>query len=183
MEKPTKADRPANFVAHVLSRCAVDSGFAARLRRADNPATEDQSYDILVRFGINIENDYERSPFALIGAALARLHTTQDGTASLGRALKSCFEDGEQGDVRLRRVLACDRQEELCRILRPLLALLASKAVQPLCHARLLREMLYFNLDAQHTKLRWAQEYYGYQALDDLADAPHTPDAVTGQGA
>ena len=170
MEKKPKTDRAERFVARVLDQCAKDNGFAARLRRADNPDTEYQSYDILTACGVDIEKEYERLPFAVVGAALARLQSPGDGTASLGRALKSCFEDGDQGDPRLRRLLACDRQDELCRILRPLLSLLASKSIQPLCHARLLREMLYFNGDAQRTKLGWAKDFYGYQADTALSD-------------
>lgn len=172
METTQTPDKTERFVAHVLDRCARDTGFAARLRRADNPDTEYQSYAILAAFGVDIEKDHERLPFALVGAALARLQSPRDGAASLGRALKSCFEDGEQGDPRLRRLLACDRQDELCRILRPLLSLLASKGTQPLCHARLLRELLAFNLNAQRVKLGWAKAYYGDQA--DAA-APREP--------
>lgn len=173
MEKDKKPDKPQRFVAFVLDRCATDNGFAARLRRADNPDTEYQSYEILAGFGVDIEKDYERLPFALVGAALARLRTPQDGAAGLGRALKSCFEDGEQGDARLRRLLACDRQDELCGILRPLLSLLSAKSKQPLCHVRLLRELLFFNRNAQRTKLGWAREYYDYQAEAPL-DAPES---------
>ena len=166
MDGAQKTDRAEQFVAYVLRRCSEDKGFAARLRRADNPDTEYQSYEMLVRFGVNIENDAERGAFLLIGAALARLQPRQDGTASLGGALKSCFEEGEQGDARLRRLLACDRQDELYRILRPLLMLIADKQTRLLCYSRLLKEVLYFSRNGQRTKLAWAQEYYGYRVTD-----------------
>ncbi len=155
--------REEKFVATVLTKCAIDNGYAARLRRASNPDTEYQSYDILAKFQVNLEKDYERLPFALIGASLASLQSLQDGKASLGKALKSCFDDGEQGELRLRRILACQSQEELCRILRPMLAFMANKATSPLCHSRLLKEMLRFTFHAQRIKLSWAQDYYGYQ--------------------
>ncbi len=157
-----KPNKPESFVNYVLKRCSIDNGFAARLRRADNPDTEYQSYDILANFGINLEKDYERLPYALIGASLAKLQVDKDGKASLGKALKSCFDDGEQGEQRLRRLLACQSQDELCRILRPILSLVASKAKTPLCHSLLLRQMLKFNFDASRAKLKWAQDYYDY---------------------
>lgn len=160
-EKLTKQER---FVAYVIKRCAEDNGFAARLRRADNPDTEYQSYDIMISFGVDIEKDYERLPYALMGAALARSQEERDGTASLGKALRHCFEDAEQGDIRMRRLLACQSIDELCRILRPLLMLISSKSKQGICHARLLREMSFFNGNPQRTKLAWAKDYYGYKA-------------------
>ncbi|MBL2515919.1 type I-E CRISPR-associated protein Cse2/CasB, partial [Klebsiella pneumoniae] len=39
-ESPAK-----RFVGYVIERIAKDSGFAARLKRADNPATEYQSWE------------------------------------------------------------------------------------------------------------------------------------------
>ena len=172
MDGAQKTDRAEQFVAYVLRRCSEDKGLAARLRRADNPDTEYQSYDMLVRFGVNIENDTERRAFLLIGAALARLQPRQDGVVGFGGALKSCFEDGEQGDARLRRLLACDRQDELCRILRPLLMLIADKHTRLLCYSRLLREVLYFSNSGQRTKLGWAQEYYGYRRTESEGSQP-----------
>lgn len=157
IKKPDKAER---FITYVLERCEKDKGFAARLRRADNPSTGYQSYDALVRFGVDIENDFERLPFALVGAALARGQAKCDGLASLGKALKSCFENDEQSDLRLRRLLACESQAELCRVLRPVLTLVADKATAPLCYSQLLKDILYFGRDSQRTKLRWAQEFY-----------------------
>ena len=45
-ESPAK-----RFVGYVIERIAKDNGFAARLKRADNPATEYQSWEILAGFG------------------------------------------------------------------------------------------------------------------------------------
>lgn len=169
MEVKTQADKAERFVTYVLRRGMEDTGFSARLRRADNPDTEYQSYEMLVKFGINIEHDFERLPYALVGASLARLKPSKDGTASLGKALKSCFTDGDQGDVRLRRLLACNQLDELCRILRPLLVLIGSKNTQALCYSRLLKDLQYFNKNAQDIKRRWAQDYYSYASLPNVS--------------
>lgn len=66
-ESPAK-----RFVAYVIERIAKDNGFAARLKRADNPATEYQSWEILAGFGIDLEKEWQRLPYCVIGAALAK---------------------------------------------------------------------------------------------------------------
>ena len=43
-KEPTRSQR---FVTAMLEQCAQDKGFAARLRRADNPDTEPYAYGIL----------------------------------------------------------------------------------------------------------------------------------------
>ena len=170
-----QTSREERFVAFVLKRSQEDTGFAARLRRADNPDTEYQSWDTLAAFGVNLEQDAERLPFALVGAALCRIKPERDGTASLGMALRSCFEDTEQGAVRLRRLRACDSSEEACRIVRPMLTLIAAKTRKPLNFARLLKELLRFGGSvSERIKIRWAQDFYRNQ--EDGAEAK-TPDA------
>ena len=69
---PTHAEREQQFVARVLEQCKKDNGFAARLRRADNPDTEYYALGDLAKLGVNIEDDSQRLPFTLIAAALSR---------------------------------------------------------------------------------------------------------------
>lgn len=162
--------RSESFVGHLFQRCAQDKGFAARLRRADNPATEFQSWDTLAAFGVNLEVAAERQPYALIAAAVARCQKPANGTLSLGKAIAHCYDDGNQSDqakARLRRLLACDQVEELCRILRPLLSLIQSRVAHPLDYAKLLSELRWFDCSAQQTKARWAQQFYGKAAEND----------------
>lgn len=160
----TASTRGGRFVERALRRCAEDAGFAARLRRADNPDTEYQSWGDLANLGTNVEWDDERLPCALVGAALARLKTDGDGKADLGAALRACFDEQNAGEARLRRLLACERVDELCVVLRPLLRLMANKSGKPLCHAALLDDMLSFPNQGQRIKLRWARSFYGAPA-------------------
>lgn len=156
--------RESRFVDAVIARCLVDKGLAARLRRADNPATEYQSWDLLGRMGINLEQDNERLPFVTVAAAIAKAKVEKNGTLKLGRAIAACYEDGNKNDqasMRLRRLLACDELAELCRILRPLLSLIDSKVGQPLDFARILVQLRQFGYNAQRVKTQWAQEFYG----------------------
>ncbi len=156
------------FVKVVIQGCAEDKGLAAHLRRADNPATEYQSWELLASLHIDLENDYQRLPFVTIAAAIAKSKADHNGGLTLGRAIAACYEDGRessQAKARLRRLLACNDLPELCRILRSLFSLIDSKARQPLNFVRLLKQLRRFSFeDARiRVKAQWAQEFYGQQ--------------------
>lgn len=148
------------FVAGVLDLCADNKGMAARLRRADNPATEYQSWELLAGYGIDLEQERERLPFVSVAAAIAKAKAERNGNMGLGRAIAACYEKGnasDQAKARLRRLLACDDLAELCRILRPVLSLIDSKVGQGLDFVRLLKQLRRFPLYAQQVKAQWAQ--------------------------
>lgn len=158
-----KGGRGESFVQHVLGRMEIDHGFGAALRRSDNPATEYQSWEYLERW-VDLSDERQRLPFIMVGATLARAKPGHDGSAGLGKALASCYDDGpvsDQARAKLRRVLACETIEDLAVILRPLLGLVASKAKQPLSYSRLLQDLLGFGFDSQRIRIRWAQDFYG----------------------
>lgn len=172
---PAKAGREDSFVAGVIARCREDKGLAARLRRADNPATEYQSWEFLAAWNIDLERDDRRLPFATIAAAIARAKVDANGNLPLGRAIARCYEEGNQSDqakTRVRRLLACDDLAELCRVLRPVLTLAESRVAQPLDYARLLKQLCSFGQAArsdnvswlQQIKAQWAQEFYQQKA-------------------
>ena len=151
------------FVQTVLQRCSKDKGVAARLRRADNSATEYQSWDLLGALGVDLEKDYQRLPFVTVAAAMAKSKTSANGKLTLGKAIAACYEDGResnQAKARLRRLLACDELAEACRILRPILALINSKVSEPLDFERLLKQLRKYHFDTQRVKAQWAQEFY-----------------------
>lgn len=164
--QPSRAER---FVSRVIELCRQDKGLAARLRRADNPATEYQSWELLAAFGVDLDQEEQRLPFATVACAIARARAKAEhnGSLSLGRAIAACYEDGRDSDqakARLRRLLACDDIAELCRLMRPLLSLIDSRAGQPLDYQRLLQQLLRFSRDPQPVKARWAQDFYGQVA-------------------
>lgn len=155
--------REAHFINYLIDRIQSDKGLAARLRRADNPATEYQSWELLARFGIDLEKEYERLPYATVAAALARSSSPVNGVFTLGQAIAACYEEGnesKQAGAKLRRVLACSDLSELCRILRPVLTLIDSRVGQPLDYTRILRQIRRFMFDPQQIKAQWAQEFY-----------------------
>lgn len=170
---PTTSSREARFVASVLQRTQQDKGLAARLRRADNPATEYQSWEFLADLGINLEHEAQRLPFAVVAAAMAKAKAAHNGSLKLGQAIAACYSDGAKSDqakAKLRRVLACDDVPELCRILRPVLTLIDSRVPQPLDYIRLLQQLHRFAWDAQKIKSQWAQEFYGRTVEDAPAE-------------
>jgi CRISPR system Cascade subunit CasB len=159
------SSRGQAFVEYVINRCHSDKGARAALTRADNPATEYQSWEILAGFHVNLEYENQRLPFATIGAAIARAKVEQNGNISIGKGIASCYEEGNesaQAKARLRRLLACENVAEACRIIRPVLNLIASKSNVDLDYARLLDDLLWFDHAESQTRIkaRWAQDFY-----------------------
>lgn len=168
-----KADTPRSkslaFVDYIINRCQADNGLRAALKRADNPATEYQSWEVLAGFKVDLEYENQRLPYAAIGAAIARTKAERNGAAKIGLAIARCYEDGnasDQAKAKLRRLLACDSVPEVCRILRPLLSLIEAKGNVVLDYASLLDDLLWFSHEASQLsiKARWAQGFYGKPA-------------------
>jgi len=138
-----------------------DSGGLARLKRGESPKSAPDAWEILIRLGIRDEHFL---PCLTVGAAMCRYGKPKDGTASLGKALASCYEPEtkEQGSLRLRRLLACTSMKECCAVLRPLLAFIASKGKADPSFARLLDELVAFDWPERQEKikLKWATEYW-----------------------
>jgi len=162
-----RVERNKKFISYLFEQCQKDKGFAARLRRANKPTTEYQCWDALGRFGIDLENSYEREVFAFVAAALANSRAEQNGVLTLGRAIALSFPDGNKSDqavARLRRLLACDSSSEVCSVLRPVLTLVQSRVSQTLDYEQLLNDLLWFS---DRTKARWAQQFYARAMLED----------------
>lgn len=166
---PQKASKGLAFVNYIINRCQADNGLRAALKRAYNPATEYQSWEVLAGFQINLEYENQRLPYATIAAAIARTKADKNGSAKIGQALAHCYEDGntsDQAKAKLRRLLACDSVAEACRILRPLFGLIESKGGVALNYAQLLDELLWFGHEDSQTRIKahWAQDFYGKPA-------------------
>lgn len=151
--------RGSAFIDAILPRLTTDPGFGASLKRADNPATEYQAWEHLVRYGCDIEKPWERAAYATVAAAAAGAKIERDGTLDIAKSLARCFEDGNAADparAKMRRLLACDDTEEVCLIARPILALIASRGAS-LSYGRFLDELLHFG---ERVKLSWAHSFY-----------------------
>jgi len=162
------------FVDYIISIINKDKGVAAALKRADNPNLEYQSWDILATFHIDLEKPWERLPYALIAAAIAKKKLEINGKVGIGRAIASCYENGNESDqakAKLRRLLACNSVGEVCLVLRPLLSLIDSKFGSTLNYANLLNQLLNFHWREQSVKAEWAQDFYRNTSPDtDIAE-------------
>jgi len=160
-EKIPKKSKGAAFVAHILNRMARDTAFGAALRRADNPATEYQSWEYLASWGCDLEDDLERKCYATVAAGIARAKKSTDAPVSIGKAIAQSYKpDGNQDDSakrKLRRLLACDTGIEACQWLRSILRLAESRGVR-MNYGQLLDDLLYFG---PRVKERWAMDFYG----------------------
>jgi CRISPR system Cascade subunit CasB len=167
-----RKNRASNFITFVIDR-AKNKGTAAALRRADNPATEYQSWEYLANF-VNLDKSWERLPFATIAAAAVKTKLVEDGNVGIGQAIAMYYKEsgaGDQAKAKLRRLLACDSVEEACRILRPIFSLIESKGSIKLNFARLLDELLRFHWDSQRTRIKsiWAQGFYNHASKEEDA--------------
>jgi len=162
-ENSANVSRAERFVSYVIDRIKKDNGFAARLKRADNPATEYQSWELLAEFAVDLEKEWQRLPYCTVGAALARAKPDANGTLPLGAAIAACYPDGNKADqakARLRRLLACNNVPEACRILRPLLTLMTSRGVTP-DFCQLLEQLKWYSGNGlERIRARWAQDFY-----------------------
>ncbi len=154
------------FVEYIISRSQSDNGIRAAIKRADNPATEYQSWEVLAGFHVDLEHENQRLPYATIAAAIARSKIEKNGTVKIGAAIARCYDDGNQSDqakAKLRRLLASDSVPEVCRILRPLFSLIEAKGGLTLNYAQLLDDLLWFGHEESQLRIkaRWAQDFYG----------------------
>lgn len=172
-DKEKKIGKPETFVKYIMELCLKDKGAAAAIRRADNPATEYQSWEYLARL-VDLENPFELSPYITIAAAIARAKPEHDGNNGIGKAIAYCYEEKNESDqakAKLRRLLACDTVVEACRILRPLLSLIDSKATIKLDYSRLLRDLDQFRYDSNKVKTKWATDFYHYATKNEEENA------------
>ena len=160
-EQNARETRGQAFVRYVIDRCNKDKGVAACMRRADNPAMQHQSWNILIDFHVNLDNSAERTAFACIGAAVIQAKATCNGNTPLTRALSLAYSSTEgQGASRLRRLLACSTTEECCSCLRPLFRLIAGKTNVSIDYAQLLDDLLVFPHRSERIKAKWATSFY-----------------------
>lgn len=183
-DEEIKAKKFVEFVIDLLDeknrsngkRKPGSSTASAALKRAYNSKMEYQSWEYLARAEkcvgvyINIENDDERLPYTSIASAMAKAKIEQNGSVQIGQAIAQCYDDGNESDqakMKLRRLLACETTEEVCRVLRPLFSLIEAKANVQLDYATLLKDLLYFHRDSKNVKSRWAQNFYHFKLKNE----------------
>lgn len=146
------------FVDFVISRVKTDTGYAAALRRADNPSTAPMAWEYLVPW-CDISIDRERMAFSIVAAAIARQKPDSDGSADMGQLLRSIVISGDDDSEkrRLQRLLACDSTLDICEVIRPILKYVQGKAAMAIDYSRLLEDLLFWD---ERKRLSWARSFF-----------------------
>ena len=169
-DQEIKLRREEKFINYVIAIIDSNKAKAAALKRADNPALEYQSWEILNHFGIDLTNHQERLIFCLIAAAAAKGKIKKDGSLGIGAAIANCYENkssSNQANAKIRRLIGCDSIEELCAVLRPLLQFISSKIGNTLNYGKLLGELLRFYWDPLRIKAIWAENFYHQKQTEE----------------
>jgi CRISPR system Cascade subunit CasB len=158
----SNGSRDERFIEATIDRCLSDKGLAARLRRAANPATEYQSWEYLASWGVDLEAAHQRRHYARIAAAIAQARPKNNGSLRFGRALARAYDGNTEGPAtaRLRRLLACHSDEEVVRVIGPMLSLIGSRVNEALDYKKLLGQLRYFHFDPEKIKSQWAADFY-----------------------
>ncbi len=159
-----KNEKYENFVKHIIDLYKRDKKAEVDLKKGDNKNLSYKSWQHLIKFNIDIENDKDRIVYGLIATNIVKNKLDKDGKDSIGIALSKCYEnknqdnkDDNQGEVKLMRLLACDSYYELCQVLKYYLPFIEEKAKGILSYSILLKDILYFN---EKTKAKWASDFF-----------------------
>jgi CRISPR system Cascade subunit CasB len=172
------------YVDSIIERIKTDKKMRACLSRADNPDTSIRSWEYLLRYNVDIENENELLRYGLVSAAIAREKPEQNGNIGIGRALACSYDYTSKPNdpaelnnpavARLRRLLACDSLPEVCLILPPLIRLIQSKNEVKLDYAMLLTDLKNFGYKKNHwIKARWAKDFFHWAYKGEENDSPN----------
>lgn len=164
----------ARFVNDVHERSHKDHGYRACFRRALSPAQTPQIWGELTSY-IDITKPVDRALFTLVGASIALENSETLGKHGLGATLRQCGSDKasqseDKSDpqvARLRRILRCRTSDDLCEVLRPVLALIRSRKPGALDYVRLLDELLSFDFAQERVKAQWVNDFYRKSSEED----------------
>ncbi|MFA6784259.1 MAG: type I-E CRISPR-associated protein Cse2/CasB [Sphaerochaeta sp.] len=168
-ESKSKNSKSERFISQVIVWNA-DTGIAAKLRRGNNPATEYMAWEYISSW-CDLTNPFQLQPYLTVAAAVAKEKIKVDGNLGLGQALALCYpekSDSDPAKARLRRILSCTDNLEVCSLLRSILGFISAKGI-PISYAKLLDDLLYFS---ERTRKKWAMDFYrtGKGGLQDDSD-------------
>ena len=150
-----------NFIEY-LTKLKNDRGVMADLRHGFSETTEHRAYPHIASW-CDITNNCERKIFLLIAAGFA-IHKKAVNFGNMGTVLKKIATGDGQGndglktfEARFRRLISCDKAEEICERLPGIIKLTEKKGV-PINFVQLYYDLQYWNNDK---KINWAAEYWG----------------------
>jgi len=175
MSSHTPSDRATRFV-EALRRAQTDRGKMASLRRGLSPATVMDAWPVVAALGGKIGQPGESVHVDI--AALYATHPKESKDRNFGETCRAIAEPDALGKIpesnerRFRRLLACDRSEDLSGQLRTWVRLAASKGIG-LNYENLFDDLVWWNSSAQRIRVRWAGSFWHSSSE---ADAPAAPE-------
>lgn len=177
MSSHVPSDRATRFV-EALRRAQNDRGKMASLRRGLSPSTVRDAWPVVANLGGDIGPDGESEWVKL--AALFATHPQESKARNFGetcRAIATADSSDntipESHERRFRRLLACDRREDLSGQLRTWVRLAASKGVG-VNYENLFDDLAWWNSSADRIRVRWARSFWRSGLEADVASAPET---------
>jgi CRISPR system Cascade subunit CasB len=176
MSSHIPSDRATRFV-EALRRAQTDRGKMAALRRGLSSATVMDAWPVVAALGGQIGQPGESVHVDI--AALYATHPKESKDRNLGETCRAIAELDASGKIlesherRFRRLLACDRAEELSGQLRTWVRLAASKGVG-LNYENLFDDLAWWNSSAQRIRVRWARSFWHSSSETDVPATPET---------
>lgn len=177
MSSHAPSDRATCFI-QALRRAQNDRGKMASLRRGLSPATVMDAWPVIAALGGQIGQPGESVHLDI--AALFATHPQESNARNFGetcRAIASADSSDntilESHERRFRRLLACDRAEDLSGQLRTWVRLAASKGVG-VNYENLFDDLDWWNSSTSRIRVRWARSFWRSLLESDAAAIPET---------
>jgi len=177
MSSHAPSDRATCFI-QALRRAQNDRGKMASLRRGLSPATVMDAWPVIAALGGQIGQPGESVHLDI--AALFATHPQESNARNFGETCRAIASAGssdntipESHERRFRRLLACDRTEDLSGQLRTWVRLAASKGVG-LNYENLFDDLAWWNSSAERTRVRWARSFWRSNSESDVYGTPET---------
>ncbi len=152
-----------------LSKVKNDRGIMADLRRGFSKTTEQRAYPHIANWCDDFTNNRERKIVLFIAAGFA-CHKKVTSSGNFGLVIKKIATADEKGtdglktfEARFRRLISCDKAEELCERLPPIIKLAEKKGI-PVNFVALYNDLKYWNNDK---KIKWAADFWGFQKKEE----------------
>ena len=177
MSSHAPSNRATSFV-EALRRAKNDRGKMASLRRGLSPATVMDAWPVVAALGGHIGQPGESVHLDI--AALFATHQKESNARNLGETCREiALSDSSDNKIpesherRFRRLLACDRAQDLSGQLRTWVRLAASKGVG-VNYENLFDDLAWWNTAADRIRVRWAQSFWRSGSDANAVAVPET---------
>lgn len=144
-------------------------GILADLRCALSETTEYRAWPHILRINAHaFDQSKDKAVWLTLAGGMALLlNVKHNNYGNMGKTLRNLAAgQGEEGlsasANRFRRLLACRRCEEVCRLLTPVFRATRRKEV-PINFKLLYWDLVQWNNPERKVKIKWAKAYWGYE--------------------